>query len=58
MARADEYRRHAAECLRVAQRVSDPNDKALLIQMAERWRELAEKIAENGAAEGWKPHVE
>jgi hypothetical protein len=44
MARADEYRRHAAECLRVAQRVSDPNDKALLIQMAQRWRELAEKI--------------
>jgi hypothetical protein len=54
MARADEYRRHAAECLRVAQRVSDLNDKALLIQMAERWRELAEKIAKNGETEGGK----
>jgi hypothetical protein len=58
MARADEYRRHAAECLRVAQRVSDPNDKALLVQMAERWRELAEKveknIEKNGETEGGK----
>ena len=52
MARADEYRRHAAECLRVAQRVSDPNDKALLIQMAERWRELAEKVAKNDETKG------
>ena len=52
MARADEYRRHAAECLRVAQRVSDPNDKALLIQMAERWRELAEKVEKNDETEG------
>ena len=54
MARADEYRRHAAECLRVAQRVTDPNDKALLIQMAEKWRELAEKVEENGRTEGSK----
>jgi hypothetical protein len=51
MSRAEEHRRHAAECLRVAQRVSDPNDKALLIQMAERWRELAEKVQANGATE-------
>ena len=54
MARADEYRRHAAECLRVAQRVTNPNDKALLIQMAENWRELAEKFETNGEDENGK----
>ena len=44
MARADEYRRYAAECVRVAQTTSNPNDKQLMLEMAQKWRELAEKV--------------
>ena len=43
MLRADEYRRYAAECLRIAQQAFDPAEKARLVDMAEKWRELAEK---------------
>jgi hypothetical protein len=43
MARAEEYRRYAAECVRVAQDTADPKDKALLLEMAQRWLELAER---------------
>jgi hypothetical protein len=45
MARADEYRRYAAECVRVAQSTSNPNDKQMMLEMAQKWRELAEKVA-------------
>jgi hypothetical protein len=44
MHRAEEYRRYAAECLRVARHSDDPNDKSLLLDMAQRWRELAERV--------------
>jgi hypothetical protein len=43
MSRAEEYRRYAAECIRVAQVAADPKDKALLLEMAEKWRELAKR---------------
>jgi hypothetical protein len=43
MARADEFRRYAAECLRVAQKTNNPNDKAMMLEMAQKWRELAER---------------
>jgi hypothetical protein len=43
MARADEYRRYATECIRVAQVTAIPEHKAMLLQMAQKWRELAEK---------------
>jgi len=43
MARADEYRRYAAECLRVAQKTNNPSDKAMMLEMAQRWLELAER---------------
>jgi hypothetical protein len=46
MATAEECRRHAAECLRLAQDAKTPEDKARLLQMAQAWRELAEKLAE------------
>jgi hypothetical protein len=39
----DDYHRYAAECLALAQRTSDPNDKARLFDMAEAWRMLAQK---------------
>jgi hypothetical protein len=44
MARADDYARYAAECVRVAQKTPNPRDKALLLDMAQKWRELARKL--------------
>ncbi len=44
MERAEEYRRYAMECLRVARQSSNPSDKAMLLEMAQRWQELAERI--------------
>ena len=44
MARADDYARYAAECVRVAQKTPNARDKAFLLDMAQRWRELAEKL--------------
>jgi len=43
MGRADEYRRNAAECLSLAQRVQDPNDRATLLDMANAFNLLAAK---------------
>ena len=43
MGRADEYRRNAAECLSLAQRVQNPNDRATLLDMANAFNLLAAK---------------
>jgi hypothetical protein len=43
MTSADEFRRYAAECVTLAQQMSDPADKAHMLQMAQAWRDLAEK---------------
>jgi hypothetical protein len=43
MARVDDYRRYAAECIRVAQQTENQRDKLVLLQMAETWRRLAER---------------
>jgi len=51
MARADEYRRYAAECVRVAQTSGNPNDKKMMLEMAQKWRELAEKVERQNGAE-------
>lgn len=40
---AIDYRRYAAECVRLAQSTSNPLDKARLLDMAETFSELAEK---------------
>jgi hypothetical protein len=40
---AVDYRRYAAECVRLAQQVAEPDDKARLLDMAETFRELADK---------------
>jgi hypothetical protein len=42
MTTPDRYRQLAAECLRMAQQVSNPTDKMLLLEMAETWRQLSE----------------
>ena len=47
MSKAEEYRRYAAECLRLGQETSAP-DRTMLLEMAERWRHLAER------AERWR----
>ena len=44
MSLADQYRRYAAECVRVSQQASNQNDKLVLLQMAETWRRLAERV--------------
>lgn len=44
MACVNEYRKYAAELIRIAQQTQNSNDKATLLDMAQRWRELAEKL--------------
>jgi hypothetical protein len=46
MALADQYKRRAAECVRMAERTDSAEDKTLLLQMAETWLRLAEKAEE------------
>jgi len=50
---AVDYRRYAAECVRLAQQVADPEDKTRLLDMAETFRELADKpdISQSGRPE-------
>ena len=47
---AVDYRRYAAECVRLAQQVADPGDKARLLDMAETFRELADKTESRPSA--------
>jgi hypothetical protein len=48
MSTPDRYRQLASECLRIAQQISDPADKMLLLEMAEMWRQLAERAQPRG----------
>jgi hypothetical protein len=48
MSDAERYRRHAADCIRVAAVISSTSEKALLIQMAETWLRLAERAEGSG----------
>ncbi len=41
--KAQEYRRQAAACLEVAERMSLNADRALMLEMAQQWLELARK---------------
>jgi len=43
MASADEYRVYAKVCVALARKSSHPGDRARLLQIAQAWRELAEK---------------
>ena len=49
--RAAEYRRLAAGCLEVAERMSLREDRARMMEMAQRWVDLAQKAE----AEAEKP---
>jgi hypothetical protein len=46
MGLTDQYKRRAAECVRMAERTDNAEDKALLLQMAQTWMRLAEKAEE------------
>jgi hypothetical protein len=43
-ARSDEYKSKAAQCLELAQRIGDISSKAMLLEMAQRWIELADRV--------------
>ena len=51
MSSVEDYRGHAVECLRLAQNAADFGDKTRLLQMAQAWRDLAEKLAAYNAEE-------
>jgi hypothetical protein len=44
---AEDYRRHAAECLRMAEQITEPGGKAVMIDMARSWLRLAEQAETN-----------
>jgi hypothetical protein len=43
MGKAENYRHYAAECIRLAKRSEDPEEKDILLGMAEAWRRLSER---------------
>ncbi len=45
----DHYRQHAPDCLQMANGVSTPKSKAMLLEMAEAWLKLADQAAESPA---------
>ena len=44
MASAEDCERVAAECLALAQQAKTPDHKARLIEMAQAWKELGDKL--------------
>jgi hypothetical protein len=47
MRRSDDYRRFAAECLKIGQAAEDEQQRALFLQMARTWLALAQKDETN-----------
>jgi hypothetical protein len=45
----EEYRRHAALCLELANETTEERDKSALIDMAQAWMRLAEQAEKNSA---------
>jgi hypothetical protein len=43
MGLSDQYKRRAAECVRMSERTDSADDKMMLLQMAQTWMRLAEK---------------
>jgi hypothetical protein len=43
MTLAEKYRTYAAECVALAQKAQNTEDRARLLQMAQAWRQLAER---------------
>jgi hypothetical protein len=55
---ADEFRQHAATCLRVAQLAVLPHVRATLIDMAQHWNQLAEHMDQLAVAEALRCRLE
>ena len=53
--RSDDYRRFAAECLKLAQSADDETRRSLFLQMAQAWLALAQR-EEAGADRKGDPH--
>jgi hypothetical protein len=49
--RANTYRRHALDCLRLASEMSDPGGRLALLEMAQSWARLAEQADKNSRAD-------
>lgn len=49
--KAEEYRRNALQCLRVAERTADPAARGTLLDMAQSWRVLADQAERNSATD-------
>ena len=49
MSRSDEYRRLAAECLKLEQVAEDERQRAFFLQMARAWLALAQKDETNSS---------
>jgi hypothetical protein len=45
--RSDEFRRMAADCIAIAQTMTDPGNRAVLLTMAQKWFDLASGPATN-----------
>ena len=43
MESSQDYRQHAADCLRLAESVASQKDRAMLLRMAEIWHRMAEE---------------
>jgi hypothetical protein len=52
MSRSDEYRRFAAECLKMARTAEDEQNRAMFLQMAQAWFALAQKDESNADRNG------
>jgi hypothetical protein len=51
MAAADEYRRHAIECFRIADETISAPSRRLLMHMAEAWLRLAHQAEKNSTTD-------
>jgi len=57
MNRVELYRSYAAECVRLARQATNPTDKTLLLEMADKWmrmtqRAVARTDADDAAEDG------
>ena len=48
----DEYLRYAEQCVALARKVTDVETRARLLEMAQAWRELADKYRPDGGKPG------
>ena len=49
MTLAEQYRAYAAECLQTAQRVAEQGHLARLLDLAQKWHDMADKAEEREA---------